>query len=105
MQLTLLLILAVMSELGPTDASSTLERMERVLPSREIPSLPAFYRHLRRAMETGWVVVEGTEKVEDTRGGRPARLYRVTPEGRAAVRERALELSSIAAMVLEAGGT
>lgn len=98
--MTLFQILAVLSEYGPTDASSVIERMEEVVPAREVPSIPAFYRHLKRAMESGWVDVEGTEEVEDERGGRPARRFRLTQEGRAAVRERALEIESVTSWVL-----
>lgn len=105
MQMTLFQILAVLGEAGPIDTSSALERMERLLPAREVPSLPAFYRHLRGAMEAGWVVVEGTEEGEGERGGRPARLFRLTPEGRAVVRERALEVRAIVSLALDAEGT
>ncbi len=98
--MTLFQILAVLSELGPIDASAALERMEGVVPVGEVPSLPAFYRHLNRAIEAGWVVIEGTDEVGDERGGRPARLFRVTPEGRAAVRQRAIEIESVTRWVL-----
>ncbi len=98
--MTLFQILAVFSEAGPTDAASVLERLDELLPAREVPSLPAFYRHVRRATELGWIAVDGTEDPAAERGGRPARLFRLTPAGADAVRGRALEIESITRLAL-----
>lgn len=97
MHMSLFQILAVLRE-RPSDASTLLDRLGSLTPD-DVPSLPAFYRHIRRGMEEGWIEVEGTEGPDDG-PGRPARTYRLTPEGRAAVRERAVELDAITALAL-----
>ena len=104
MHLTLFQILALLRE-EPADASTVLEGLGRLLPDRDVPSLPAFYRHLRRAMESGWVEVEGTDP-DDDGPGRPARVYRLTREGAEALRERARELEAFTSLALggEGGG-
>lgn len=97
MHITLFQILAVLRE-GPAEASDLLGRLRAVTPE-DVPSLPAFYRHIRRGMEEGWIEVEGTDG-SDEGPGRPARIYRLTPAGVAAVRGRALELDAITSLAL-----
>lgn len=98
MHLTLFQVLALLRR-APADASAVLAGLEARLPARDVPSLPAFYRHLRRGMENGWIEVEGTDP-GDEGPGRPARVYRLTRRGRAAVRERALELDAFTSLAL-----
>ncbi|MGD2067509.1 MAG: PadR family transcriptional regulator [Gemmatimonadota bacterium] len=98
MHITLFQILAVLRQ-GPSEASDLLERLRAVAPA-DVPSLPAFYRHLRRGIEEGWLEIDGTG-TPDEGPGRPARIYRLTPVGVEAVRERALELDAITALALE----
>lgn len=99
MHLTLFQILALLRN-GPADASAVLAGLVRLSPRGEVPSLPAFYRHLRRGLESGWVEVDGTATGEEG-PGRPARVYRLTAAGKSAVRERALELDVFTALALE----
>lgn len=102
MQLILFQILAVLRD-KPAEASTVLARLEDLLPARRVPSLPTFYRHLRRGMEHGWIEVEGLE--DDEPGpGRPARIYSVTREGREAVQRRARELDAFTSLALKHGG-
>lgn len=102
MHLTLFQILALLRD-APADASTVLDGLERLLSHEDVPSVPAFYRHLRRGLESGWIEVEGTDP-PDEGPGRPARIYRLTEAGRGAVRERALELDAFTSLALGGGG-
>ncbi len=56
------------------------------LRGREVP-LATFYRRLQRAVDMGWASVDdGSEHNGRPGPGRPERLYRITDEGRAALR-------------------
>lgn len=101
MNITLFQILAVLRQ-EPSEASDVLERLQAVAPA-DVPSLPAFYRHLRRGIEEEWIEIEGIGTTDEG-PGRPARIYRLTPAGVEAVRERALELDAITALALERPG-
>jgi DNA-binding PadR family transcriptional regulator len=85
----------------PADASALLERL-RSLTSGSSPSLPAFYRHIRRGMEDGWIVVAGTDQQEEG-PGRPRQVYRITESGMAALRKHALELEVFTTLALGKG--
>lgn len=82
----------------PADASALLERLQS-LTSGRAPSLPAFYRHLRRGMEDGWIVVVGTDQ-QDEGPGRPRQVYRITESGTAALREHAREMEVFTTLAL-----
>ncbi len=101
MHLVLFQILAVLQG-EAADASSALARLEGLLPPRDVPSVPAFYRHLRRGIERGWIRPSGAYDGEQG-PGRPARIYQLTRDGREAVRRRAAELDVFTSMALEEG--
>ena len=58
-----------------------------VLRGREVP-LATFYRRLQRAVDMGWASMDDPSEQTGGRSGpgRPERLYRITDEGRAALR-------------------
>ena len=85
----------------PADASALLERLES-LTSGSTPSLPAFYRHIRRGMEDGWIVVAGTDHQEEG-PGRPRQVYRITETGTAALRDHALDMEVFTTLALGKG--
>lgn len=98
MHLTLFQILALLKD-QPADAVTVLAGLERLLSRTDVPSLPAFYRHLRRGMENGWIDVDGRD-IDPEGRGRPARLYRLTAQGKAALRQRAHELDAFTTLAL-----
>lgn len=83
------------------DASALLEGL-RSLSSGSGPSLPAFYRHIRRGMENGWIEVVGTDQPQDG-PGRPRQVYRITRTGNVALRKHARELEVFTALALGKG--
>lgn len=85
----------------PADASALLERLQS-LTSGSIPSLPAFYRHIRRGMEDGWIAIAGTDQQEDG-PGRPRQVYRITESGTAALRNHAQEMEVFTTLALGKG--
>jgi DNA-binding PadR family transcriptional regulator len=85
----------------PADASALLERLQS-LTSGSVPSLPAFYRHIRRGMEDGWIVVAGTDQQEDG-PGRPPQVYRITESGTAALKAYAREMEVFTTLALGEG--
>ncbi len=101
MHLTLFQILAVLGN-GPSDALTVLGHLNRVSTS-DAPSLPAFYRHLRRALEEGWAEILGVGD-DDTGPGRPRQVYALTAAGAEAVRDRARELSVYTSLALDGEG-
>ncbi len=98
MHMTLFQILAVLRD-GPLDAGVALERLSRLAPAREVPSVPSFYRHLRRGLEEGWITVQGT--TDDEGPGRPAQSYALTPDGLTALQDRSRELEAFTRLALE----
>jgi DNA-binding PadR family transcriptional regulator len=90
-------ILALLRD-APSDAASLLGGIEALTPKRG-PSMPAFYRHLRRGIEEGWVGIDGTDPRDDG-PGRPSQIYRLTPHGESALREHALELQIFTRLAL-----
>lgn len=98
MNVTLFQILAVLRD-GALDSAAVLESLRAVGGASEAPSLPAFYRHLRRATDAGWVEIVGRESEEGP--GRPKQLYALTPEGVEAVQERARWLERFTRLAVE----
>jgi len=99
MNSTLFQILAVLSE-EATDVTTAMDRLRAILGPKHVPSLPAFYRHLRRSEEEGWVVIQG--EVETPGGlGRPRKIFGLTPAGREAL---ATEANSLEPFVVLAQG-
>jgi DNA-binding PadR family transcriptional regulator len=98
MHMTLFRMLAMLRD-GPLDAVSLLDRLGELAPS-EAPSLPALYRHIRRATERGWLQIEVASE-PDGGPGRPPQRYRLTPAGAEALRRRALELRTFTSLALE----
>lgn len=96
MQMVLFRIMVALSE-GPGDANEVLERLRRG-GGFGVPSVPAFYRHLRKGLEHGWIAVDGIDA--DTRG-RPAQRYALSPAGERAVEEYARELRGLTRRVLD----
>lgn len=88
---------------APSDAASLLESLGKLGGGRG-PSVPAFYRHVKRGIDEGWVEIDGTEAREDG-PGRPSQIYRITPLGLKALREQALELQAYARLALSPDGT
>jgi DNA-binding PadR family transcriptional regulator len=101
MHMTLFQILAVLNG-NPSDALEVIHRLKEMTPT-DVPSLPAFYRHLRRGMDAGWIVVEGTGQPEGA-PGRPRQIYGLTSEGRAALRHRARDLNAFTLLALKGQG-
>lgn len=101
MHLTLFQLLACLRG-GPSDASGLLERLD-ALTRGQAPSLPAFYRHVRRGMEEGLIVVEATDR-QGSGPGRPRQLYRITAAGEASLREEAREMEVFTTLALEGKG-
>lgn len=89
MNSTLFEILAALRP-GPTDASTLLARLRTLGGEAAAPSLPALYRYLKRALDRGWIEVEG---VAADGPGRPAQSYALTPVGAGAVEEEAHRLA------------
>ena len=100
---TVLFRLLAILRAEPTDASALIERLRSLAPGN-VPSLPAFYRHLRRGMDEGWIMVDGTDPPEHG-PGRPRQVYRLTQSGRAALAEHARELRIFASLALDGDGT
>jgi len=98
MHMTLFQIMVVLRD-GPREAGVAIALMRRLVAAGEVPSVPSFYRHLRRGMEAGWIEVEGTAEEEGP--GRPARSYRLTPAGVAALRARGKELEALTRLALK----
>lgn len=99
MHLTLFQIMAVLAG-GPADAAGVLDALRGL--GDDVPSVPAFYRHLRQGIDEGWIAVEGTGPAEGP--GRPAQTYGLTPGGRSALRERGRELERFTRLALGRGG-
>jgi DNA-binding PadR family transcriptional regulator len=100
---TVLFRLLAILRAEPTDASALIGRLRSLTPGK-VPSLPAFYRHLRRGMEEGWIMVDGTDPPGGG-PGRPRQVYRLTRAGRAALAEHAREMQIFAALALDGEGT
>lgn len=98
MHTTLFQIMAVLRH-GSAEAGAVIERLGELAPPSEVPSVPSFYRHLRRGMEEGWIRVEGA--ADPDQPGRPAQAYGLTPEGEAALHERSRELEVFTRLAFE----
>ncbi|HSG07516.1 MAG TPA: hypothetical protein VLA36_04110 [Longimicrobiales bacterium] len=46
---------------GPTDAASILDGLREHEDEADLPSIPALYRMLRKAVDAGPLVIEGSE--------------------------------------------
>ena len=98
MNLAIFQILATLVD-APRDASGILEILAEQSPAGRQPSLASFYRNIKRAAEQDWLEI--LEERSPARGaGRPGQSYRLTPEGRLAVRSEAARLHALAAQVL-----
>ncbi len=95
---TLFQLLAILRA-GPADASALLERLD-ALTSGKPPSLPAFYRHVRRGMEHGWIAAGGTDQPEEG-PGRPPQTFRLTASGESALGDHARELAVFTTLALQ----
>jgi DNA-binding PadR family transcriptional regulator len=61
----------------------------------ETPSLAAFYRSLKNAIDDGWLEIAGN----DASGpGRPRQIYHLTPFGRRALDKEARRLQALASL-------
>ncbi len=69
------------------------------LTGGERPPVTTLYRALAAAEEHGWIEVV---QEQTGTGGRPAQTYRITAEGKRAVRARARELRALSDLVLAA---
>lgn len=101
MHLQLFQILAVLRS-GPADSAGVLAELRRLAESADVPSIPGFYRHLRKGMDEGWLEIVEGEPADEGRGrGRPRRVYALTPAGSRALKERARGLSSFTRLAFE----
>lgn len=95
---TLFQILAVLRG-GPQDAPGILDALRRLGDDDDVPSIPAFYRHVRSAVDAGWLVIDGVS--EDGEGpGRPRQRYALSPQGREALEARAATLHRFTRLAL-----
>lgn len=82
---------------GDLPAPEILDRLREIFSEGAAPSLAAFYRCLKTALDEGWLEVAGA----DASGpGRPNRIYRLTPFGHRAVEKEARRLRALAALGL-----
>ncbi len=96
MNSTLFQILATLKE-GPTDVTTAMDRLRGILGPHQTPSIPAFYRHLRRSEEEGWITIQG--EVETSGGmGRPRKIFGLTPAGEEALASEATRLQPFIAL-------
>jgi DNA-binding PadR family transcriptional regulator len=100
MHMVLFEVLALLRH-RPADASALMARLD-TLTAGKAASLPAFYRHLRRGMEEGWIEVDGGDQPGGP--GRPPQIYRITAAGEAALRDRARELKVFTTLALGGEG-
>lgn len=63
------------------------------------PSVPALYRHLRAALDAGWICVEGMEDTESR--GRPAQRYGLTPRGEQVLLREVEQLQTLVRLALD----
>lgn len=91
-------ILAILRS-GPMDAGGILDALRTVGNPDEVPSIPTFYRHLRKAADAGWLAIEGHDDPGDG-PGRPKRHYALTRQGREAVEAKAATLSRFTRLAL-----
>lgn len=98
MHLNTLRVLALLRE-GERDAAEILDGL-RDLDADAAPSLPAFYRCLKDAVEAGWVRIAGSEAAPGP--GRPRQIYALTDSGVRAAEAEARRLQSLAALALGA---
>ena len=61
---------------GPTDAASILDGLREYEDEADLPSIPAFYRRLRKAVDAGRSAIEGIEPPSEGRG-RPPYTFRL----------------------------
>lgn len=102
MRLPLFQILAILRD-GPQDSAAVIDGLRDVGGPAEVPSLPAFYRHLRRAVDEGWVEIVGTEAPEEGRG-RPRQVYALTGSGLEALEHRARWLERFTRLAMDGSG-
>ena len=82
---------------GALQAPAILDRLRTLPGSHATPSLAAFYRCLKSALDEGWLEIVGS----DASGpGRPRQIYSLTPFGSRAVEKEARRLQSLAALAL-----
>ncbi|MGD8321861.1 MAG: PadR family transcriptional regulator [Gemmatimonadota bacterium] len=98
MHTTLFQLLAILRT-APADASTLLARLD-TLTSGKPPSLPAFYRHVRRGTEEGWIVVDGMDQADEG-PGRPRQVYRITASGESALTGYAREMEVFTTLALQ----
>lgn len=81
------------------DAAAIRDGLREHGDDHDLPSVPAFYRMLRKAVDAGWLTIEGAESPSEGRG-RPRQRYRISQQGRSAVEERAETLERFARLAL-----
>lgn len=89
-------ILALLRD-GERDAAEILDGLRELDPDAA-PSLPAFYRFLKDAVDEGWVRIVGSEGAPGP--GRPRQIYALTSSGVGAAEAEARRLQSLAALAL-----
>ena len=102
MQTALFQILVMLGQ-GPAEATVIRERLRLRGDHLDIPSIPAFYRHLKSGIDEGWIEVRGQAPGERARG-RPSQLYALSKAGRRALRQRATWLQKLSRLALESSG-
>ena len=80
------------------DAEGILEAIRLVGGKKAEPALASFYRGLKKAADAGYVTILARGPGESR--GRPRQRYRITREGRAALRIEARRLGRLASLAL-----
>jgi DNA-binding PadR family transcriptional regulator len=91
-------VLAVL-RVGSGDTGEILDRL-RAIGSDATPSLPAFYRHLRRGMEEGWISIDGLDQGGEG-PGRPRQIYALPRAGEESMRAEARRLEAFTSLALD----
>ena len=90
-------ILGILRE-GPNSANHIVLRLSQENDGKT-PPLATLYRHLKTALDNGWIAIAGEAQAARGRG-RPQQRYRVTDAGAQAAAVEARRLRSLADLAL-----
>lgn len=83
---------------GAESADEIRDAMLRVSKQRHKPPLASFYRRLKRALDAGWLNIDGAGHAG--KRGRPSQMYRITRKGESAILAEADRLQHMATLAL-----
>ncbi len=86
-------ILGILRE-GTSSANHIVVRLNQENGGNK-PSLATFYRHLKTALDNGWIAIAGEAQADR---GRPQQRYRVTGAGAKAAADEATRLRALVAL-------